>query len=63
MTAMSHATKLIIVNSCMVAGLAIEAARGAPWLAIAITGGIALPLANLLMVLKNRRSRLASNER
>ena len=55
-TQMSVATKAWIVNCAMIVGLAIEYWRGAPWLAIVITAGIALPLANTLMLLKRRRT-------
>lgn len=53
---MTPVSRAIIVNIAMITGLAIEYWRGAPWLAIVITAGIALPLANTLMLLKRRRT-------
>lgn len=62
-TRMTNGTKALIMNSVMIAGLAFEYWRGAPWLAIAITGGIALPLANTLMLLKHRRTATSNGTR
>lgn len=62
MIAIKPGTKALIVNAAMITGLALEYWRGAPWLAIVITAGIALPLANTLMLLKSRRMH-ASKER
>ena len=53
--AMTPTNRQMIVNTVIVIGLAIMRWRGAPWLAIAITAVIALPLANTLMLLKRRR--------
>ena len=53
---MNAQTKMIVVNCAMLIGLALERWRGAPWLAIAITAAIALPLANTLMYFKAQRS-------
>lgn len=52
---MPFRTKLAVVNSGIVLGLAWEYWRGAPVLALAITALIALPLANTLMLLKATR--------
>ena len=48
-------TRQVVVNTVMITGLALMYWRGAPWLAIVITAGIALPLANTLMLLKRQQ--------
>ncbi len=53
---LSPTTTAVAVNTIMITGLALMYWRGAPWLAIVITAGIALPLANTLMLLKRRRA-------
>ncbi len=56
MRSTAYATEALIFNLVLVVGLALERWRGAPWLAILIPGGIALPLANILMFLKHKRT-------
>ena len=52
---MKPITRSVAANCAMDAGLAIKSWRSAPRLATVITAGIALPLANTLMLLKRRR--------
>ncbi len=52
---LSPKNKAILINVCIVATLVWSYYRGYPLLAIAITAVVLLPLANVLMYLKQRK--------
>ena len=55
MQAMGATQKAWLINVAVLFGLCIEAWRGAPWLATAITALIFFPMANGLMYWKHKQ--------
>jgi hypothetical protein len=51
---MDAKTKFVLINVCLVVGLAFELYRGAPIFAVIITAVILFPLANVLMARKRK---------
>ena len=62
MKTMGAVQKAWLVNIAALIGLLIEAWRGAPWLAIAITALIFFPLANGLMYWKRKQAMRGAHE-
>ena len=55
MKVMDATQKAVLVNVAVLSGLVIEALRGAPWFAVALTAAVVLPMANGLMYWKQQQ--------